>query len=226
MTISSPPKQTVEFWDIGDITPYPRNAKKHTDEHLARLARSIVRLGVTPLQVEGNQPDCTPGMIIAGHGRRLALMKLDRVKVPVIVRNDLSKLECDALRIADNAAVSTDMDYELLGEETVRLSDEGFDLQDIGMTDAEIKALSTDIGEIDDAAFTDDITTAVEKQKVSNAEKELEIDGKAAPVAEALGFKKVTTAQSRVIRGFITRIEAETSLKGAAALVSYITSQS
>ena len=220
MTTSSLPKQTVEFWDIGDIKPYPRNAKKHTDEHIDRLARSIVRLGVTPLQLE---PD---GTIIAGHGRRLALIKIGREKAPVIVRRDLSKVECDALRIADNAAVSTEMDYDLLGAETVRLSDEGFDLQDIGMTDAEIKALSTDIGEIDDTAFTDDITSAVEEQKTQNAEKELEIDGKEAPVAEALGFKKVTTAQSRVIRGFIARIEAETSLKGAAALVSYINSQS
>jgi ParB-like chromosome segregation protein Spo0J len=209
-------KQAIELWDIADLKPHPRNAKKHSQEQIERLARSILRLGVNPPMIE---PD---GTIIAGHGRRLAVMHLGRTKIPVIVRRDLTKIECDALRIADNAAVSTEMDYDILTEETVRLSEEGFDLADLGMNDAEIKALTTDIGEIDDTAFTDDISAAVEDQKAENAKRESEIDEKQGPVAAAFGFKKVTTEQSRVIRGFMSKIEAETNLTGAEALVAHI----
>jgi hypothetical protein len=215
-------KQPIELWDIDKIIPYPKNPKKHSQEQVERLARSIERFGITPLQVEGNQEGCTPGLIIAGHGRRLSIIHLGRKKAPVIVRNDLSKMECDALRISDNAAVSNDIDYDLLGEETIRLGEEGFELSDLGMTDAELKALTTDIGEIDETAFTTDITAAVEEQKKDNAKKEAEIDDKEGPVGEALGFKKVTTEQSRIIRGFMARVEAETGLKGAAALVAHI----
>lgn len=212
-------KQPIVFWDIDRLIPYERNAKKHSDEHIDRLMRSIVKLGVTPLQIE---PD---GTIIAGHGRYLALKKIGRTKVPVIVRDDLGKTDCDALRIADNAAVSVEMDYDLLTKETIRLSEEGFELTDMGLTAAEIKALTTDIGEIDSAAFTDDISAAVEIQKAENGKKENEIDGQQGPVAEALGFKKVTTDQSRVIRGFMAKVEADTKLKGAEAFVAYINGQ-
>jgi ParB-like chromosome segregation protein Spo0J len=209
-------KRPIVFSNIEDLKPYPKNAKKHSAEQIDRLARSIARLGVTPLMIE---PD---GTIIAGHGRRLALLQLGRTKVPVDVRNDLTKTECDALRIADNAVVSTEMDYELMSAETIRLGEEGFALEDLGLTEAEIKALSTDIGLLDETAFVSDISGAVESQKVVNSAAEAEIDTKEGPVGEALGFKKVTTEQGRVIRGFIAKIEGETGLKGAAALIAHI----
>lgn len=213
---SEPNKQSIVMWDIEKLIPYAKNTKKHPPEQIDRLARSILRLGITPLQIE---PD---GTIIAGHGRRLALIQLGRTKVPVIVRKDLTKIEADALRIADNAAVSNEVDYDLLGEETVRLEEAGFDLGDLGLTETEIKALTVDIGEIDDTAFTVDISAAVEDQKAANAKAEAEVDGKEGPIGDALGFKKVTTGQSRVIRGWIAKLEAETSLKGAEALIKHI----
>jgi ParB-like chromosome segregation protein Spo0J len=216
MKIPDTGKQAIEFWDIDRLIPYAKNAKKHSEEHIERLSRSIERLGVTPLQLK------TSGEIITGHGRRLALIKLGRKKAPVIVRADLTDAEADALRIADNAAVSVEMNYDLLTEETVRLGEEGIEITDLGFTDAEIKALTTDIGVLDETAFTVDISAAVEDQKTENAKAEKAIDEKEGPVSEALGFKKVTTEESRVIRGFMAKIEAETGLKGAAALVAHI----
>jgi hypothetical protein len=209
-------KLAIEFWDIADIKPYPKNPTKHAPEQVTRLARSIKRLGVQPLQLE---PD---GTIIAGHGRRLSLLELGRTKVPVIVRRDLSKAECDALRIADNAAVSNEIDYDLVSEEALRLSEDGFDLGDLGMTEEELRAMTTDIGEIDESAFSTDITAAVDTQKAENAAKEAAIDEKEGPVSEAMGFKKVTTTQSRLIRSWMAGVEASTGLTGAAALIEHI----
>jgi hypothetical protein len=216
MTTTEANKMPIEFWELDKLIDYPKNAKKHSDEHVNRLARSIARLGVAPLMIE---PD---GTIIAGHGRKKALIKLGRGKAPVIVRHDLTKQECDALRIADNAAVSAEMDYDMLNEESIRLSDEGFELADLGFTEAEIRAMTVDLGGIDDSAFATDIPTAVEEQKTANATKEAEIDQQEGPIGEAFGFKKVTTEQSRVIRGFMAKIEADTGLAGAAALVAHI----
>jgi hypothetical protein len=209
-------KQPVAFWDIDKLKPYAKNAKKHSDEQIARLSRSIAKLGVTPLQVE---PD---GTIIAGHGRRLALLQLGRAKVPVIVRDDLTKDQCDALRIADNAAVSNDTDIGLLQEETIRLSDAGFELDAIGLTEAELTTLLQSEIAIDDSAFTDDISLAVEMQKAENLKSEAAVDAKESPIGAALGFKKVTTEQSRLIRGFMAKIEAKSGLKGADAFVAHI----
>jgi ParB-like chromosome segregation protein Spo0J len=215
-------KRAIVLWPVADLIPYPKNAKKHSPEQISRLARSIARLGVSPVQVEPGKEGCVRGQIIAGHGRRLAVLELGRALIPVDVRDDLTKIECDALRIADNAAVSNDVDYELMSAETVRLSEEGFELQDLGLTDAEIRALNTDIGVLDDSAFVSDIGGAVEIQKEINVAAETAIDTREGPVGEALGFKRVTTEQGRIIRGFIARIEVETGLKGAAALVKHI----
>jgi ParB-like chromosome segregation protein Spo0J len=209
-------KREIQIWDIDRLIPHPKNPKKHSQEQVERLARSIEKLGITPIMVE---PD---GTIIAGHGRRLSLMFLGRKRVPVDVRDDLTKAQCDALRIADNAASSNEIDYDLLTEEAIRLSDDGFDLKDMGLTDKEIESMTVDIGEIDESAFTSDIVAAVEEQKIENKKAEAAADAKESPVGEVLGFKKVTAEQARHIRGFMARVEAETKLTGAAALVAFI----
>lgn len=210
-------KLPVERWEIGKLKASPTNSKKHPPEHIEKLARSIAKHGIAnTIQVE------TDGTIITGHGRWLAAQRLSWTHVNVIVRSDLSPEEAMALRISDNQTVSNDFDTELLKAELMVLKDADYDLSSLGFGDDELSKLTTDFGEINDDIFVEDIGQAVEEQKTENAEKEKQVDQTAAPVTDALGFKRLTVEQSRSVRTFMSAIEAETKLQGAEALVQFI----
>lgn len=213
----------IEIWDIDKITPYGANAKKHPKDQVEKLARAITKFGWTqPIIVWSN------GEIIAGHGRRLAALHLGLKKVPVICRSDLSKAEADALRLADNRVTSTEYDQSAIQEELRRLSEELIDtdlsLTDLGFDEKEINFTMADLGEIDDSFFVDDISGAVETQKAENEDKIAETDDVAAPVGDAIGFKRVTIAQSRELRNLMVKAETSTGLKGPEALISILAS--
>lgn len=215
------PNSKIEVWDIEKLVPYEANAKKHPPEQIDKLATAIKTFGWTqPIVVWTN------GEIIAGHGRRLAAIKLGLKRVPVVCRRDLSRAEADALRLADNRVTSTDYDQELIQSELQRLSAElgdlNINLTDLGFDLKEMNFVTADLGEIDDSFFVDDVAEAVEAQKVANEGKVAETDEIAAPVADALGFKRVTIAQSRLIRDAMTKIETRTGKKGADALIEYL----
>lgn len=216
--MTNPDALPVELWDIDRLIPDPKNPKKHPQDQIEKLARSIIAAkGIAnPLNIEPS------GKIITGHGRRLAALHLKMKRIPVIVRHDLSPEEAQALRISDNATVSNEYDTELLKANVQELADIGFDLDGLGFDAHELEKLTSDFGDIADDAFVEDITQAVEDQKTENAAKEREVDSAAAPVSDALGFKRLTIEQSRVVRSFMTTIESKTGKQGAEALVAYI----
>jgi ParB-like chromosome segregation protein Spo0J len=210
-------KLPTEIKDINWLKPSPTNSKKHPQSQIEKLARSIAKHGIAnTIQAE---PD---GTIIAGHGRWLAAKHLGWTSVNVIIRTDLTKEQAMALRIADNQTVSTDYDAELLKAELLTLKEADYDLDSLGFDDGELEKLTADFGAIDESTFVEDIGEAVETQRAENVEKAKDIDQSAAPIGDALGFKRVTIEQSRTVRSFMSRIEAETGLQGAAALVAYI----
>jgi ParB-like chromosome segregation protein Spo0J len=199
-------KLPIESWDITRLIPHPQNAKKHPDDKTKLLSKSIQRVGMAnaiqvepPIYADG-EANPEPGLIIAGHGRRLAALDAAWAKVPVIVRHDLTKLECAALRIADNTTVSNDYDTELMKMEINLLGEGGFELDAIGFDDKQLQTMVDDFGELDNDIFVEDIGQAVETQKTENVAKAAEIDQSAAPIGDALGFKRVTVEQSRKIR--------------------------
>lgn len=211
----------IEIWDIEKLIPYEANAKKHPIEQIKKLAVAITKFGWTqPIVVDKD------GVIIAGHGRRMAALHLGLLKVPVIMRADLSKAEADALRLSDNRVTSTEYDQAAIQDELKRLSAElmgsELDLEDLGFDTKEITFTLADLGEIDDNFFVDDVSAAVEKQKDDNAQKLEETDETAAPASDAFGFKRVTIAQSRTIRNLMSAIEASTGKKGADALIEHL----
>lgn len=213
----------IEIWSIDDLKPYEQNAKKHPETQVNKLATAISKFGWTqPIVVWTN------GEIIAGHGRRLAALKLGLKKVPVIVRRDLTKTEADALRLADNRVSSTEYDQEAIQAELQRLNDElsetDFDLTDLGFDQKEIDFIGADLGDIDDSFFVDDVVTAVEEQKTENERSIEKADDTAAPVVDALGFKRVTIAQSRVIHDAMLKIEQKTGKQGSEAFVEFMAS--
>lgn len=214
---------TIEIWDIDKIVPYAANAKKHPKDQVQKLAKAITTFGWTqPIIVWSD------GEIIAGHGRRLAAISLGLKKVPVICRSDLTKAQADALRLADNRVTSTDYDQSAIQEELRRLSaelsDTDISLTDLGFDEKEINFTMADLGEIDESFFVDDISGAVETQKAENEDKIAETDDVAAPVGDAIGFKRVTIAQSRELRNLMVKAETSTGLKGPEALISILAS--
>jgi hypothetical protein len=210
----------VEIWNVEDLKPYDKNAKKHSKDQVRKLARSIKEHGWTqPIVIDGTHDR---GVIVVGHGRRLAAIELGLKKISVQVLYNYTQAEIDAIRLADNRLASTDYDTEMLQEELARLAGEGVDLEGFGFDAAELDFMAADLGDLSDDAFVESVTEAVEAQTEENKEKIAATDASNAPVTDALGFKRVTIEQSRKIRGMMATIEEKTKLKGADAFIAYL----
>lgn len=205
--------------DIDQIKEYEKNAKKHSKEQIETLAGLMKRYGFPPSKAIEVDKD---GIIIAGHGRRLAAIHLGLKKVPVVWRTDLSKEEANAVRLSDNRVASTEYDTALLQEELLALDEAGIAVEDLGFSEQELEFLTGDLTEMDDSAFVSDVSEAVELQKEENKTKIEEIDKSQAPIGDALGFKRVSVEQSRKIREFMSAIESETGKRGVDAFMAHI----
>ncbi|MCK4298981.1 MAG: DNA modification methylase, partial [Planctomycetes bacterium] len=79
------------------------------------------------------------GVIVVGHTRYQAALKLGLAQVPVHVARGLSPEQVKAYRLADNATRDlSDWDFELLPIELGALQEAGYDLQLIGFPDDEL----------------------------------------------------------------------------------------
>lgn len=125
---------------IGDLIPFARNSRTHSDEQVAQIAASIREFGWTnPILVDGDNG------IIAGHGRLAAARKLGLTEIPVIVLDHLTDAQKRALVIADNKlALNAGWDVELLSSEIEGLGEDGFDLSLLGFNEDELAALLVD----------------------------------------------------------------------------------
>lgn len=116
-----------------DIKPYENNPRLN-DLAVDKVAESIKAFGFrNPIIVDKD------GVIIAGHTRWKASIKLGLEQVPVIVAKDMTEEQVKAFRIADNKTGEfAEWDYEkLLAEiEDLKLAD--FDTELTGFSDVEI----------------------------------------------------------------------------------------
>jgi hypothetical protein len=128
------PAEHVETRPLTAITPYPQNARTHTDQQIELLANLMLRYGVDqPIVVD------EAGVILKGHGRRLAAIKAGFKTFPVVVQRGLSDDDKRALRIADNqVALLAGWDQRLMQLELGELKLAGFDLPLLGFGDAEL----------------------------------------------------------------------------------------
>lgn len=206
----------IEMRDIESISPYPGNAKIHEPKQVEKIAQSIREFGWTqPIIVDKD------GVIIAGHGRRLAALILEYKTVPVIVRHDLSGEQVRALRLADNRVGISGMDSDKLQEELAFLA--GIDFEMDGIFDKkELEFMQADLSIIDDSKFIDDIDEAVREQASETIEKVSAADDKEIPIAKALGFKTIKTKDEKYVAAFIATIEQETGREGADAFIQYV----
>lgn len=165
----------IVYVPINKIIPYDDNPKLHSERDIDKLIESMT---VVKGRIIFHQPIVLDkdNVIIAGHGRRLAAIKLGLKDIPCTYA-DVSKEDAIALRLADNNAVGQDYDLAKLEKELDKLNERqkdhlSFDLSDIDkMLDAipveKIKLSNKtkkqkDIFNFDDTDLDDDIDDEIE----------------------------------------------------------------
>jgi ParB-like nuclease domain len=118
------------LWSITKIKPYPTNPRTHPPEQIALLATHLKRWGPDqPIVVDEN------GVILKGHGRRLAAIEAGLTHFPVIQRHGLPDSEKLGLRIADNqVGLMSAWEPTLMNFELTNLAVENFEMPLLGFS--------------------------------------------------------------------------------------------
>ena len=131
----------IEIREIGSIRPYEQNPRLN-DKAVDAVAASLREFGFRqPIVVD------SAGVIIAGHTRYKAALKLGLAKVPVHVATDLTPDQVRAYRIGDNKTGEiAEWDFAILPIELAALQSAGFDLGSLAFSERELaKLLDTSV---------------------------------------------------------------------------------
>ena len=125
-------KLKVEYIDPYSLLAYEHNAKKHTDEQIAQIEKSIKDFGMNdPIGVWKSN------IVIEGHGRLQACLNLGIAEVPIVRLDHLTNEQRRAYCLVHNQlTMNTGWDKEQLGFE---LADIDLDLSDFGLEIPEIE---------------------------------------------------------------------------------------
>ena len=105
-----------------ELKPYAANSKKHDDKQIANVANSIRRFGwQQPIVIDEHD------VVVIGHCRLLAAVRLGLDEVPVTVASGLTDEEIRELRIADNKTNESPWDEDMLRVDLDGLDFDGFD---------------------------------------------------------------------------------------------------
>jgi len=113
----------IENIPISEVIPYENNPRKNK-KAVDVVAKSIKEFGFkVPIILDKNN------VIVAGHTRLKAAIKLGLTEVPIIWADDLNPEQVKAFRIMDNKSIEyASWDMELLKGELEFLKEKGFDL--------------------------------------------------------------------------------------------------
>ncbi|MBN9597775.1 MAG: site-specific DNA-methyltransferase [Afipia sp.] len=150
----------VEYWPVGKLIPFARNARTHSAAQVAEIAGSIRAFGFANPILVGAEGD-----VIAGHGRLAAARQLGLGDVPVIVLSGLSETQRRQLVLADNRiALNAGWDPEMLKLELTELSAMGADLSLLGFDKAELasalKSVSTGLVDEDETPMVVEVAVS------------------------------------------------------------------
>ena len=126
----------IELSNLSEIKPYEKNPRIN-DAAVEAVARSIREFGFRqPIVVDSD------GVIVVGHTRWKAAVKLGLERVPVHVARELTPEQAKAYRIADNATADlATWDLELLPGELAELQQLDVDLSLLGFPEDELAML-------------------------------------------------------------------------------------
>lgn len=209
----------LEQWEIEKLIPYENNPKLHNSDHINKLASNIEQNGITnPIVVDEN------GVIIGGHGRRLAAMRLGMKFVPVRVLKHLTPDQTKAMRLSDNRVVGNQYDENIEHEELLSLLDKEIDLTTLGYDDKELEFMTIDLTEMDMSSLVEDLDTEVRAQTKKTDARTEAVESEMVSIGDAIGFKSVTVEQARNIGTFIGELEQQSGKKGAEAFDEFVLS--
>lgn len=128
----------IELINIDELNPFERNPKKHPEEQIKRIIRSIQEFGWTNpvLALKENK------IVIAGHARLKAARQMNLREVPVIFL-DMPYEKAISYVVTDNRlAEIAEWDNQILLPllDDIKLS--GIDVELTGFTDADISLMS------------------------------------------------------------------------------------
>jgi DNA modification methylase len=90
-------QRQISFCAIGELSPHPRNARKHSRTQIRAIAKSIQAFGFNaPILIDKNY------QILSGEGRWEAAKVIGLTHVPVIPLEHLTEAEARAYMLADN----------------------------------------------------------------------------------------------------------------------------
>ena len=126
----------IEMRNTKDIKPYENNPRIN-DAAVDAVAKSIQAFGFRQPIVVDEQ-----GVIVVGHTRYKAALKLGLETVPVHVATGLTPAQLKAYRIADNqTARLSEFDNDKLAAELIELQAMNFDLDLTGFNPEELVGL-------------------------------------------------------------------------------------
>jgi hypothetical protein len=121
---------------VTDLTPDPRNPRKHRPAQVQAIARSIEAFGFNaPVLIDKN------GRILAGHGRYEAALLLGLSQIPVISLEHLSEAQAQGYMLADNRLTDRSVwDDKIVALHLKELADRAldFDIEAVGFEKPEI----------------------------------------------------------------------------------------
>lgn len=119
----------IEYLDPNKLTPYKKNAKTHPETQIKKIINSINTYGFrNPIRyILHNKKK----LIIAGHGRQTAAIKMGLKEVPAI-KLDMSYEQALPYMIADNKTAESPWDEALLHEIFLELESMDVDLDATG----------------------------------------------------------------------------------------------
>lgn len=128
---------------VSELKAFDRNSRTHTPAQIDQVAASIREWGFTsPVLIRGEDDT-----ILAGHARVLAAERLGIAEVPVIVAWGWSQDQARAYVIADNKlALNAGWDEAILASELALLDANGFAIDLLGFSDAELADLDPEKG--------------------------------------------------------------------------------
>ena len=149
----------IKWRSPDSLTPYVNNNKQHPTEQIDKVASSIAEFGFDqPIVVDEKD------VIIKGHARREAALRLGLDRIPVVVRDDLSEAQKKASRIADNKTAISDFDEEALAAELAILEEMEYDLTLTGFDESELdELLQRESGGHDESGADEDEVPDVEE---------------------------------------------------------------
>jgi ParB-like chromosome segregation protein Spo0J len=123
----------IEKLKVADLSLDPSNVRKHSRRNLDAIKASLRKFGQQkPIVIDAK------GIVLAGNGTLTAAQELGWTEISA-TRTELTGVEATAFAIADNRTAELAEWEDALTDVLKSLAEEGFDLNDIGFSDDDIK---------------------------------------------------------------------------------------